>query len=380
MSNKFRTVRGRFLTVFTMLILLAAGGLWLVQRFGAEEMAADSGHPVAAPSGPQAGSNAATPPPAEKSVSQLVEQYGRLGLTDAHNHDAGGSYGQMLEVWQRLGVKRVILFGDVSEPSAVRTDAVAWEAYQEHPEQVIPFFSGFDLHSPDSLETVRTNLEKGYMGLGEIAAASTYSPVVSKVLWKADHPMDGYLPQIYALCAEYKAPILLHIDPPNGWPVEKLEEALRAYPDTVFIFGHINAYNSPEAIGALMEKHPNLYADFFAGFTALSPDSGNTLKDFVPLIRQFPDRFLLGTDSGYGLPGGEAAAIEAMYRMLDLLEDQGLAQKLAHDNFDALVRDVPATKTQLEAIAVIERQKGIRLAGGKPLTKLEAGKILADNK
>lgn len=371
------SAKGRILTVLALLLILTGVGLWLAEKTRGWNIPADNG--IAASIHPTTGNGAAavSPSTGKKSLSQLVEEYGSFGLTDVHNHGANGSYESMLSVWQRLKVSRVVLFGDVSEPSAVRTDAVAWEAYQAHPEQIIPFFSGFDLHSPDSLNTVRDNLEKGYMGLGEIAAASTYSPVVSKVLWKADHPMDGYLPQIYALCAEYQAPILLHIDPPSGWPVEKLEEALRLYPDTAFIFGHINAYNSPQAIENLMEKYPNLYADFFAGFTAFNPESGNKLEDFLPLIRTFPDRVLLSTDSGYGLPFGETTAIEAMYRVLDLLKDEPqVVQKLAHDNFDALVRQVPATKKQLKDLET----KGIRPAGDKPLTKLEAGKLLADNK
>jgi len=53
--------------------------------------------------------------------------------------------------------------------------------------------------------------------------------------------MDGYFPEIYELCAEYGKPILLHIDPPNGFPVEKLKEAATEYPNTNFILGHANA-------------------------------------------------------------------------------------------------------------------------------------------
>lgn len=372
----FHSAKGRFIAALLLLVILGGTGIWYLSGTKEQELPAASGTSASAQPGTETAAAAGSPAPAKKTLSELVEKYGSLGLTDVHNHDASGPYETMVRIWQQFGVKRVVLFGDVSEPSAIQTDAVAWGAYQAHPEQIIPFFSGFDLHSPSSLETVRANLEKGYMGLGEIAAASTQSPVVSKVLWKADHPMDGYLPQIYALCAEYKAPILLHIDPPSGWPVEKLEEAMRAYPDTAFIFGHINAYNSPQAIEALMEKHPNLYADFFAGFTAFNPDSSSKPEDFLPLIRKFPDRVFLSTDSGYGLANGEVAAIEAMYRVLELVEDPVLVKKLAHDNFDALISRVPATKTQLEAL----KSKGIAPAEGQTLTKLEAGKRLADNK
>lgn len=308
-------------------------------------------------------------------LEALVEKYGDLGLTDVHNHGASGFQLNRTAKWERNRVARVVLFGDVSEPSAVLTDMNAWRAYRKDPERIVPYFSGFDLHDESSLDVVRDHLEKGYFGLGEIVAASTSSPVVSKVAWKGFDPMDGYLPQIYELCAEYKAPILLHIDPLSGEPLAKLEEALDAYPDTIIILGHINAFNSPDNVEALMEKHPNLYGDFFAGFTDLDSASGYSLVDYVPVIKKFSDRFLLSTDSGYGLPS-EEAAIESMYRMLDLLsDDPAIMKRVAHDNYDAIIQAQPATKTQLEAIKKLSFTDG-----QKPdltrLTKLEAGKIL----
>ncbi len=319
---------------------------------------------------------------AETSMTELealVEKYGDLGLTDVHNHDASGFQWNRTAKWERNRVARVVLFGDVSEPSAVRTDKAAWSAYRKDPERIVPYFSGFDLHDESSLDVVRDNLEKGYFGLGEIVAASTNSPVASKVAWKGFDPMDGYLPRIYELCAEYKAPILLHIDPLAGTPLIKLEEALDAYPDTIIIVGHINAYNSPDLVEALMKKHPNLYGDFFAGFTDLNPASEYALSDYVPVIKKFSDRFLLSTDSGYGLPS-EEAAIESMYRMLDLLsDDPSVMKRVARDNYDAILRAQPATKTQLEAIKKLTFPEG-----GQPdlthMSKLDAGTILIDAK
>ncbi len=342
---------------------------------------AETKAPVTSPASSEAASEDAEPTSiAETSMTELealVEKYGDLGLTDVHNHDASGLQWNRTAKWERNRVARVVLFGNVSEPSAVLTDKAAWLAYRKDPERIVPYFSGFDLHDESSLEVVRDQLEKGYFGLGEIVAASTNSPVASKVAWKGLHPMDGYLPRIYGLCAEYKAPILLHIDPLSGEPLAKLVEALDAYPDTTFIVGHINAYNSPENVEALMEKHPNLYGDFFAGFTDLNSASGYSLADYVPVIKKFSDRFLLSTDSGYGLPS-EEAAIESMYRMLDLLsDDPAVMKRIAHDNYDAILRAAPATKTQLEAMKKLSFPEGQRPDLTR-LSKLEAGTILID--
>ncbi|MGO4269806.1 amidohydrolase family protein [Paenibacillus sp. TAF58] len=310
----------------------------------------------------------------QKTVKELVEQYRHLKVIDSHNHDASGSkYLNMLEVWKRNAVSQVVLFGDISEPSAVMTDQMSWMAYKDNPDVIIPYFSGFDMHDKSSLDVVTHNLEQGYFGLGEIAAASLYSPVVSKVAWKGESPMDGYLPDIYDICAKYKVPILLHIDPPNGMVIDKLEEALDKHPNTIIIFAHANAFNPPENIRKLLEKHPNLYADFYAGFTALNPASTNKLEDFVPVMKQFPDQFMLSTDSGFDI--GEEAAMGAMYQLLDKLDDVRLAQKIAHDNLDAIIRNQPATETQIAEILKKSKETG-KSYELSHLSKVEAGQIL----
>lgn len=96
------------------------------------------------------------------------------------------------------------------------------------------------------------------------------------------------------------------------------------------------------------------------------------------MIKKFPERFFLSTDSGYGLPGGERDAIESMYRLLDALDDPDIARRVAHDNYDAILQAEPATKTQLDAI------RKLKLTGDQApdlahLSKLEAGKILIEN-
>ncbi|WP_019421298.1 amidohydrolase family protein [Paenibacillus sp. OSY-SE] len=314
----------------------------------------------------------------QDSFDNLVKRYGDIPLIDAHNHSASNrSYDWKIDhMWDKYRVDRVVLFGNVSEPSAIQTDQYAWEAYQQYPERFVPFFSGIDLHDPASLDMVKEKLEQGYFSLGELAAASTYSPVLANVAWKTEHPMDGIFPQLYELCAAYNAPLLLHIDPPNGMVITKLEEALKAYPDTTIIFAHANAYNSPENIRMLLEKYPNLYADFFAGFTAFNPESVNKLVDFVPVIKDFPDRFLLSTDSGFGL-AAEEQAIEAMYQMMDALQDRELATKIASGNMERLIRSQKATATQITAIQKLDRDRGQQRDVSK-LTKEEAGNILIE--
>ena len=314
----------------------------------------------------------------EPSIEDLLSEFSRLPLADAHNHGSVLGIEGKLPIWEKLGVDRVVLFGEVSRQMATLHDMRTWTYYQQNPDLVIPFFAGINLKDPDDLQVARDLLEMGYFGIGEIAGASTNSPAVSDAEWKATDPMDGILPRLYELCAEYKVPVLLHVDPPFGYPILMLEEALEAYPDTAFIFAHANAYNSPENIEELLKEHENLYIDFFAGSTAFNPRSANKLEDFVDVIRAYPDRFMISSDSGYDIERGEEQAIEAMYMMLDLLKDDPvLVRQVAYDNLDALIRDQPATTTQKAKIAELNKMIGSQYDVAS-ITKLEAGKILSE--
>lgn len=320
---------------------------------------------------------ASSVPPA-KTLEDWAQQYKDIKLIDAHNHSASNrAYDWKLDmIWDKYGVDRIVLFGNVSEPSAVGTDKITWKAYQQYPERFIPFASGIHLLEPSGLKAAKDYLEQGYFGLGELAIASTYSEALAHSIWKTEHPMDGILPDLYALCAEYKAPILMHIDPPQGIPMLKLEEAAKKYPDTIFIFAHANAYNSPENVRSLLREHPNVYADFFAGFTAFNPSSAYKLEDFVPIIKEFPDRFLLSTDSGYGLTS-EENAIQAMYMLLDALDDPELINKIAFGNIERLIRDQPITRSQLAAVRQLENRTGKKYDTAN-LSKEEASKLLLE--
>lgn len=284
----------------------------------------------------------------------LYKIYRDLTVIDIHNHDAPNP--AAADKWGEFGIDRIVLFGDISEPSALRTDQLSWEQYVQEPSRIYPSFAGVPIYEDDGLSIVKQKLEKGYLNIGELVAASTHSPIVSNVEWKAEHPNDGNLPQIYDMAAEYRVPILLHIDPPNGTPIKHLEDALDEHPDTAIIFGHANVFNSPRNIESLLSEHGNLYIDFCPGFTAYNSASTNRLEDFVPVIEKYPDRFMLSTDSGYGITAEQAA--EAMYEIIDLLTPES-AVKVAYQNYEGLIERQQPTETQIETIKKLSSEAGI---------------------
>ncbi len=293
----------------------------------------------------------------------LHEVYKDLPVIDVHSHSVHDLHRSETrdmshvttgkDVWGKYGIDKTVLFGDVSAPSAVRTDRLSWRYYQEYPDLIYPSFSGFPLERGEGgVERVKENLEQGYLAVGEIYAASIYSPS-SDVLWKGKHPYWGVLPDIYQLSASYRAPILLHIDPPEGTNINYLKTALRKHPETIFIFAHANVFNSPENLDPLLAEFDNLFIDFFAGFTAYNSNSSHQLEEFVPLIEKYPDQFFLGSDSGVEI--GIDKAYRAMYELIDQLTPH-TAVKVAYQNYERLIEEQPPTETQKQTIKELARE------------------------
>jgi predicted TIM-barrel fold metal-dependent hydrolase len=298
----------------------------------------------------------------------LYDRYKDLTVIDAHYH---GFAILIPNSWNKYNIDRTALFWAISEPRARFTDMLSWWAYRLHPDRVYPYFAGIPIYDPQGLTITRENLEQGYMGIGEIVGASTDSPVASVMEWKSKHPNDGNLPEIYDLAAAYRVPVLLHVDPPRGYVIQMLEQAMVEHPHTLFVFGHANAYNPPENIEDLMSRHSNLYIDIFAGFTAYNPDSSNKLGDFAPLIEQHPDRFFISTDGGYDL-GYDHAAL-AMYELLDLLTPQ-TACRVAYQNLEQIMEMQLPTEAQVARIQELSRLLGE--SGTKKLNKRIANELI----
>lgn len=296
----------------------------------------------------------------------LIDVYKELPLIDVHSHDVHlvdrnekriQDYGSYMNVWETYGIDQTVLFGDISEPSAVQSDRLTWKYYKKYTDYIIPSFAGIPLKKDENgVELVKEKLEQGYLNIGEIMASSTYSPFAN-VKWKAKHPYDGALPEIYHLAGEYKVPILLHIDPPNGVPINSLKTALKNHPKTIFIFAHGNVYNSPGNLDSLLKQYDNLYIDFYAGFSRYHKGSEQDLEDFVPLIEKYPDRFLLGSDSGYDI--GLENSYLAMYELIDLLSPETAAM-VASENYRRLIEEQPPTDYQIKEIKDLTKDLNIK--------------------
>lgn len=124
---------------------------------------------------------------------------------------------------------------------------------------------------------------------------------------------DPRLAPVHRTAAALGVPVVLHVghgvagttEAEELAPVARLAEA---HPDTTVIIAH-TAHPATDAAVELIRAHPNLYAD-------LTPVVFQPVEVAGEVLRELPDRFLLGTDApNTCLP---ASAV------LDRLDDMGL--------------------------------------------------------
>lgn len=182
---------------------------------------------------------------------------------------------------------------------------------------------------------VKRYVDEGCRGFGE------HKPGVA-----IDDPRNM---KLYAACAEFKLPVLVHLDNFRNMDAPGLPgfaKVLEAFP-TVNFLGHAMGWwasitggvtqeefgRSPRpspvasggAIDALMDKYPNIYGDLSAstGAAAIRRDM-KFGREFV--IRR-ADRLVFGTD--FHFPGQQIPQFD-LYRELDLPLD--VARKIFRDN------------------------------------------------
>lgn len=161
--------------------------------------------------------------------------------------------------------------------------------------------------------------ELGDKGLGELFSRPTKGFGM--------HVDDKRMKPLLAKCGELKIPVAIHVAEPywmylpmdstndglmNGyqWRIDltkegilnhgqlitTLENAVRENPQTTFIACHLaNCEYDLSILGKLLDKYPNLYAEFGARFGETAPIP----RYMNAFCEQYQDRLLYGTDMGY---------------------------------------------------------------------------------
>jgi hypothetical protein len=194
------------------------------------------------------------------------------------------------------------------------TDVIVAEMYrklaQAKQERLYPLICGFnpvDRYALRHIERLYEQYPDTWSGIGEILlrhddlTAFTYGENA-----RANHPA---LWPVYQFAADHDLPVLMHQNvtsvTKNDHPVflHELEEALREFPHTRFVFAHcgmsrrVNVPFYYQMVERLFESYPNLCVDYswIVYDIAICPN-GVPDPDWLALTEKYSDRICLGSD------------------------------------------------------------------------------------
>jgi predicted TIM-barrel fold metal-dependent hydrolase len=156
--------------------------------------------------------------------------------------------------------------------------------------------------------------------------------------------------------AKHGKPIVLHMEavpkemplpeglksPPNAPQLHEniaaFERLLAHNPKAKIIWAHAGTdgtgFRTPELMRRLLQAHPNLYMELKLDGSAAAKNpplvDGKVSPDWLKLLQDFPDRFIIGSDQHYPAPPGQQRW-QAPVLVLNQLPAE-LQSKIAREN------------------------------------------------
>jgi len=214
------------------------------------------------------------------------------------------------------------------------TDAMVGLEYQKLPpsqqERIYPCISGFnptDKNAVEHIERVMEYFPGVFCGIGELLLRhDDLSRMTEGELVCANHPA---LDPVYDYAGAHDLPVFIHSNmATRGYsePVyfDEMIDVLKRHPDTRIVWCHagysrnLTITDLPGKIREGLAGNPNLFIDisWVVYDEVIAPN--NTLnQEWVDLIEDFPDRFILGTDNT-----GFYSTYQGNIRKYDLLLDK----------------------------------------------------------
>ncbi len=262
---------------------------------------------------------------------------------DAHVHL--NDEAMQLELMRRHGVEKAVVFwGRLSDNGSVAAAA------KRHPDRFIPFASisperaayrrGWERDDPALLDTLDALLAGGeFRGIGEISVTHFPSPGLPEADFDPNGPT---LRGILALARKHRVPVMVHAE----WTrLREFAELLRAFPDVPVIWAH-GGYTPLFIARRMLDRHPNLHYELSARTWPVHPRSPDytILRDgrqvwpqWLALIEEQPQRFLVGTDASHRSAESETMKFESVQNFLRQLSPATQAL-VARDNLLRLVQ------------------------------------------
>jgi hypothetical protein len=291
---------------------------------------------------------------------------------DAHAHLApGGSPASVSAGMDSYQVSRTILQPAPQPNADLATEAINQTAARQYPDRVAFLAGGSTLTSiivstpADQVTPAKTAafeqaaakaIQDGASGFGELGVLHfSFSPTQLFIGVSPDHPL---LMRLSDLAAGYRVPIVLHMEavatdmplpadiPATGNParltanIEAFERLLAHNRDTVIVWEHAGWDNTGDRTIPLMRRllstHSNLVMTVkirraLRGGNTFVDGQNNIRREWMSLLTDYPDRFLLSTDSQHGLDSNwdrDGGAMLGFYRQLPA----SIAARIGTDN------------------------------------------------
>ena len=213
-------------------------------------------------------------------------------------------------------------------------------------------FNVTDMYAADHIKRVLTNLPGVFTGIGQFSIHKEF--VSSKISGDVASFSDPALDRILDFCAESGLIVLiLHNDIDNPFPkpgkpnyLTGFQDLVKKHPDATIIWAHLGLgriVKPIEEMGTLFvdmltdPAYNNLYFDFAWDETAKWLHYyDKSLAKTAEIIREYPDRFLFGTDNVAPDKQEKQLYVYHFYDRLWKLVGEEVTYKVSFGNYEKL--------------------------------------------
>lgn len=275
---------------------------------------------------------------------------------DAHGHTVPGlTADRVISLMDHAGISHMVLM------ARGRNDRLTTDIHKQYPQRILPFvgtmYRAWHRQDERVLAYAEKQLGTGiFKGVGEVMLR--YYGIPSKNEPEINVPADSpFMKKLGDIVEKHNAVMCVHMEP-EPEAIRSLENLLNYNKKLRLIWAHAGTVAKVGLrtighadIGALMDRHSNLYTDI-AGVqpTSIAPsgclrrppitdDRGMLLPRFRELLERHGDRVLFGLDT----PWMECWTEESFKRwvkwadgVVAQLADSGIAERVMHKNAERI--------------------------------------------